>query len=100
MEPLFHKGDLVVLRTANEYIAGDIVAYNNPGIGNVFHLKAGINFARIFAQVPFAIAATGANVVVAIAVAGEAVAASVDSSVAVSAALQAESARHSLKQEK
>jgi len=49
MEPLFHKGDLVVLRTANEYIAGDIVAYNNPGIGNVFHLKAGINFARIFA---------------------------------------------------
>jgi signal peptidase I len=43
MEPLFHKGDLVVLRTANEYAVGDIVDYKYPGIGNVFHRIVGIN---------------------------------------------------------
>jgi signal peptidase I len=43
MEPLFHKGDLVFLRTANEYVVGDIVVYKYPGIGNVFHRIVGIN---------------------------------------------------------
>ncbi|MHC1740765.1 MAG: signal peptidase I [Anaerolineaceae bacterium] len=37
MEPLFHKGDLVILRASDEYQVGDIVAYKYPGLGNVFH---------------------------------------------------------------
>lgn len=43
MEPLFHKGDLVVLRSAHEYAVGDIVAYKYPGIGKVFHRIIEIN---------------------------------------------------------
>lgn len=29
MEPLFHKGDLVIVRASNDYQVGDIVAYKN-----------------------------------------------------------------------
>ncbi len=37
MEPLFHKGDLVLLRRAPFYEVGDIVVYRYPGIGAVIH---------------------------------------------------------------
>lgn len=37
MEPLFHKGDLVLLRRAPFYEVGDIVVYHYPGIGAVIH---------------------------------------------------------------
>jgi signal peptidase I len=37
MEPLFHKGDLVVLKSAQQFGVGDIVVYKYPGIGNVIH---------------------------------------------------------------
>jgi signal peptidase I len=37
MEPLFHKGDFVILREARTYAIGDAVAYDNPDIGAVFH---------------------------------------------------------------
>jgi signal peptidase I len=37
MEPLFHKGDLVLLRESPEYRIGDIVAYRFPDLGTVFH---------------------------------------------------------------
>lgn len=43
MEPNFHKGDLVVLRTAQYYEVGEIVAYRYPQLGNVFHRIIGIN---------------------------------------------------------
>lgn len=41
MEPLFHRGDLVILRQTDEYQIGDIVAYANPDIGPVFHQIVG-----------------------------------------------------------
>lgn len=37
MEPGFKKGDLVILRTTDNYRVGDIVAYKYPKLGNVFH---------------------------------------------------------------
>lgn len=37
MEPLFHKGDLVLLRQQPEYEVGDIVTYQHPNIGPVIH---------------------------------------------------------------
>ncbi|MGA2490367.1 MAG: signal peptidase I [Anaerolineales bacterium] len=37
MEPLYHKGDLVIVRRAEEYQVGDIAAYMNPQIGPVIH---------------------------------------------------------------
>ena len=37
MEPVFHLGDLVVVRTAADYNVGDIVVYKYPGIGSVIH---------------------------------------------------------------
>ncbi|MEJ5313744.1 MAG: signal peptidase I [Anaerolinea sp.] len=37
MEPLFHRGDLVLLRRAPFYEVGDIVVYRYPGIGAVIH---------------------------------------------------------------
>jgi signal peptidase I len=43
MEPLFHKGDLAILRATNEYSIGDIVDYKYPEIGNVFHRIVGIS---------------------------------------------------------
>jgi signal peptidase I len=33
MEPRFHRGDLVLLRTASEYRVGDIAAYQSPELG-------------------------------------------------------------------
>jgi signal peptidase I len=41
MEPLFHKGDFVILRENKNYSIGDAVAYNNPDIGTVFHRIVG-----------------------------------------------------------
>jgi signal peptidase I len=43
MEPVFHKGDLVLLRTQPEYETGDIVTYNHPNIGPVIHRIIGRN---------------------------------------------------------
>jgi len=37
MEPVFHRGDLAILRTAAEYQLGDIVTYHHPTIGPVIH---------------------------------------------------------------
>jgi signal peptidase I len=38
MEPRFHRGDLVLLRSASEYQVGDIAAYDSPGLGrSVMH---------------------------------------------------------------
>lgn len=37
MEPKFHQGDLVVLRQQRDYQIGDIVAYEYPELGTVFH---------------------------------------------------------------
>ena len=37
MEPLLHKGDLVLLRAQQEYAIDDIVTYKHPGIGPVIH---------------------------------------------------------------
>ena len=33
MEPKFHTGDLAVLRAANSYAVGDVVAYRSPSLG-------------------------------------------------------------------
>lgn len=37
MEPLYHRGDLVILRTADAYAVGDIVTYRHPTIGQIIH---------------------------------------------------------------
>ncbi len=37
MEPLFHRGDLAIVREADDYEAGDIVTYRHPDIGPVIH---------------------------------------------------------------
>jgi signal peptidase I len=37
MEPGFHQGDLVMIRKAPYYHLGDIVAYEHPGVGHIFH---------------------------------------------------------------
>ena len=37
MEPGYHRGDLVIVRTAESYHVGDIVAYRDPDIGPVIH---------------------------------------------------------------
>lgn len=37
MEPLFHRGDLVVLRQTGDYEVGDVVTYQNPDYGPVIH---------------------------------------------------------------
>jgi len=37
MEPTFHLGDLVLLRTADHYDVRDIVAYHHPQLGVVIH---------------------------------------------------------------
>jgi signal peptidase I len=37
MEPVFHRGDLVILRKASDYQIGDIATYRHPDIGPVIH---------------------------------------------------------------
>lgn len=37
MEPLYHRGDLVILHVADVYEVGDIVTYRHPDIGPVIH---------------------------------------------------------------
>lgn len=37
MKPVFHRGDLAILRTATDYQSGDIVTYRHPTIGPVIH---------------------------------------------------------------
>jgi signal peptidase I len=37
MEPNFHRGDLAILRVANDYAIGDVVTYRHPTIGPVIH---------------------------------------------------------------
>ena len=37
MEPTFHYGDLALTREADTYEVGDIVTYNQPQIGTIFH---------------------------------------------------------------
>ena len=37
MEPEYHRGDLVITRTAESYHVGDIVTYRQPDIGPVIH---------------------------------------------------------------
>ena len=37
MEPRFRSDDVVLLRRADDYQIGDIVAYRHPSIGNVLH---------------------------------------------------------------
>lgn len=37
MEPLFSKGDLVILRESKNYQVNDVVAYQTSAIGTVFH---------------------------------------------------------------
>jgi signal peptidase I len=43
MEPLYHKGDLVVLRETQAYQVGDVVTYRNPDVGPVIHRIIGRN---------------------------------------------------------
>ena len=35
MEPGFHAGDLAILRTADRYAVGDVVAYRSPILNTV-----------------------------------------------------------------
>jgi signal peptidase I len=37
MEPSFHRGDLAILRVADDYVIGDVVTYRHPMIGPVIH---------------------------------------------------------------
>ena len=37
MEPVYYRGDLVILRTADAYTVGDIVTYQHPTIGQIIH---------------------------------------------------------------
>ncbi|MEO7909534.1 MAG: signal peptidase I [Roseiflexaceae bacterium] len=37
MEPLYHRGDLVIIRAQPDYQVGDIVTYHHPQIGPVIH---------------------------------------------------------------
>lgn len=37
MEPLYHRGDLVITLVAKDYAVGDIVTYLHPDIGTVIH---------------------------------------------------------------
>lgn len=37
MEPTITRGDVVLLRTADRYVPGDIVAYTDPDLGTVMH---------------------------------------------------------------
>jgi signal peptidase I len=37
MEPLYHRGDLVLTRQTDHYAVGDIVAYQHPQVGLIIH---------------------------------------------------------------
>lgn len=37
MEPVFHMGDLVILRQAQTYQVGDIITYRHPEVGPIIH---------------------------------------------------------------
>jgi len=37
MEPNFHRGDLAILRVAEDYAVGDVVTYRHPTIGPIIH---------------------------------------------------------------
>jgi signal peptidase I len=41
MEPKLHKGDLMIVREADSYGVGDVVAYRHPDIGPVIHRIVG-----------------------------------------------------------
>lgn len=47
MEPTFHRGDLVILREANDYAIGDVVTYRHPTIGPVIHRIIGRDGERL-----------------------------------------------------
>lgn len=37
MEPVYHRGDLVIVSTAQDYGVGDIITYRHPDIGQIIH---------------------------------------------------------------
>ncbi|HEX9438090.1 MAG TPA: signal peptidase I, partial [Roseiflexaceae bacterium] len=46
MEPLYHRGDLVIIRAQPDYQVGDIVTYRHPQIGPVIHRIIGRDVER------------------------------------------------------
>ena len=46
MEPLYHRGDLVIIRAQADYQVGDIVTYRHPDIGPVIHRIIGRDVER------------------------------------------------------
>lgn len=50
MEPSHHRGDLVLVRTADSYAIGDIVTYRHPQIGPVIHRIVGRDGERYILQ--------------------------------------------------
>jgi signal peptidase I len=46
MEPLYHRGDLVIIRAQPDYRIGDIVTYRHPDIGPVIHRIIGRDAGR------------------------------------------------------
>ncbi|MDX9865162.1 MAG: signal peptidase I [Anaerolineaceae bacterium] len=50
MEPVFYKGDLVLLRSQPEYEVRDIVTYKHPNIGTVIHRIIGRDLDRYLLQ--------------------------------------------------
>jgi signal peptidase len=50
MEPNLHDGDLAIVRTADQYRPGDVVAYQHPDIGPVIHRIQGTEGARFVLQ--------------------------------------------------
>ena len=46
MEPKFHFGDLVLIRSSDSYTIGDIVTYKQPEIGTIFHRIVAIENGR------------------------------------------------------
>lgn len=50
MEPLIHKGDLVVLKESDAYAVGDVIGYHNPQIGTVLHRIIDIDGDRFTTQ--------------------------------------------------
>ncbi|MEW6404451.1 MAG: signal peptidase I [Chloroflexota bacterium] len=50
MEPEFRRGDLVLVRPADDYRVGDMVAYQHPEVGAVFHRIVSEAFGRYTLQ--------------------------------------------------